>query len=331
MWELQARDLPYERKLTPKQEGLKQVRRDGREHEVRADRGARRRDLLRVHARPAIHRLLPRPSRPLHLPDQGLQGSLHRRRLLEGRREEPADAAHLWHRLLQQEGPGRLPAPAGRGQEAGPPQAGQGTGPVQHPGPRRARPDLLPSQGRHRQKAAGRLDAGPVHRARLFAGLHAARGARGSVEDFRPLQFLRREHVQADGAGRRRVPAQAHELPVPHPDLQGQAAQLSRSAGAAGRTGHGLPLRAFRRHARPDARARLHAGRRAHLLHARTRSRTRSSTASSSPRTCCKTFGFEDYEAELSTWDGGSQRQVRRHSRAVAARRERPASAPPNG
>ncbi len=30
--------------------------------------------------------------------------------------------------------------------------------------------------------------------------------------------------------------------PVPHPDLRRQAAQLSRSAGAAGRTGHGLPL-----------------------------------------------------------------------------------------
>ena len=31
--------------------------------------------------------------------------------------------------------------------------------------------------------------------------------------------FLRREHVHAHGAGRRRIPAQADELPVPHPDL----------------------------------------------------------------------------------------------------------------
>ena len=70
------------------------------------------------------------------------------------------------------------------------------------------------------------------------------------------------------GAGRRRIPAQADELPVPHPDLRGQAAQLPRPAGAAGRARHGLPLRALRRAARPDPRARLHPGRRAHLLHA---------------------------------------------------------------
>ena len=82
--------------------------------------------------------------------------------------------------------------------------------------------------------------------ARLLAGLYAARGARRSVEDLRPLRFLRREHVQADGAGRCRIPAQAHELPVPHPDLRGQAAQLSRSAGPAGRAGHRLSLRAVR-------------------------------------------------------------------------------------
>ena len=72
--------------------------------------------------------------------------------------------------------------------------------------------------------------------------------------------LLRREHVQADGAGRRRIPAQADELPVPHPHLRRQAAQLPRPAGAAGRTGHGVPLRAQRRHARPAARSRIYAG-----------------------------------------------------------------------
>ena len=36
-----------------------------------------------------------------------------------------------------------------------------------------------------------RLDARPVPQARLFAGLHAARGAQRSVEDLRPLRFLR--------------------------------------------------------------------------------------------------------------------------------------------
>ena len=65
-----------------------------------------------------------------------------------------------------------------------------------------------------------------------------------------------------------RLPAEAHELPGPHPDLQIAPAQLPRTAGASRRTGHCLSLRAFRRAARLVARARIHAGRRAHFLHA---------------------------------------------------------------
>ena len=61
-----------------------------------------------------------------------------------------------------------------------------------------------------------------------------------------PRQFLRAEHVHAHRAGRRRIPAQADELPVPHPDLCRPAAQLPRPAGAARRARHGLPLRALR-------------------------------------------------------------------------------------
>ena len=171
MWEIQARDLPYERVLTPKDEGLQEVLR--RLDEVRADRRARRRRLHRVHAGPALHRFLPRPARPRHLEDQGLQAALHRRRLLEGRRAQQAAAAHLRHRLLHAEGSGRVPQAGGRGQEARPSQARQGTGPVQHPGTGRPRPDLLPPQGRHHPQTARRLDARPVPEARLLAGLHA--------------------------------------------------------------------------------------------------------------------------------------------------------------
>ena len=46
------------------------------------------------------------------------------------------------------------------------------------------------------------------------------------------------------------------------------AALLPRPAAALGGAGHGVPLRAQRRAARPAARARLHPGRRPHLLHA---------------------------------------------------------------
>ena len=70
----------------------------------------------------------------------------------------------------------------------------------------------------------------------------------------------RRAPEMADGSGR--LPAQADELPAPHPDLQGRAAQLPRPAGAPRRVRHRLPLRADRRAERHDARARLHPGRR---------------------------------------------------------------------
>ena len=75
-------------------------------------------------------------------------------------------------------------------------------------------------------------------------------------------------------------PAQADELPASHHDLQVQAAQLPRVAAAAGRVRHGLPLRAIGRAVRHDARARVHSGRRAHLLHARAGGRTNSAAAS---------------------------------------------------
>jgi threonyl-tRNA synthetase len=69
--------------------------------------------------------------------------------------------------------------------------------------------------------------------------------------------------------GRARLRAQADELPRPCADLQARAEVLSRPAAAAGRIRQCAPLRAVGRAARPDARARLHAGRRAHLLHRR--------------------------------------------------------------
>ena len=66
-----------------------------------------------------------------------------------------------------------------------------------------------------------------------------------------------------------RLLRQADELPVPHPDLPLQDAQLPRAAAAAGRARDGLPLRAIRRDPRPAARPRLHPGRQPHLLHRR--------------------------------------------------------------
>ena len=56
-------------------------------------------------------------------------------------------------------------------------------------------------------------------------------------------------------------PFHIHDLPFP-------TALVPRPSDALGRTGHRVPLRENRRPARVDARARVHPGRRAHLLHA---------------------------------------------------------------
>ena len=102
------RDLPFEREVTPKEVGLTNVR--GSADEGRVDRGARGRNLLRIHAGAAFHRLLPRAARAVDQEDQGVQAAVHRGRVLEGRRAQPAAAAHLRHGVLHQEGSGRVSA-----------------------------------------------------------------------------------------------------------------------------------------------------------------------------------------------------------------------------
>ena len=70
----------------------------------------------------------------------------------------------------------------------------------------------------------------------------------------------RADQVRAAVWRERGIPAQADELPAPHPDLRRAAAELPRPAGPAGRIRHGLPLRAVGRAVGPDPRPRLHAG-----------------------------------------------------------------------
>ena len=81
-----------------------------------------------------------------------------------------------------------------------------------------------------------------------------------------PLGELQGEHVH-DGVGEARLRGQADELPGPRADLQLGPAQLPRPAAALRRVRRLPPQRALRRAARHHARARVHAGRRPHLLH----------------------------------------------------------------
>lgn len=78
------------------------------------------------------------------------------------------------------------------------------------------------------------------------------------------FSLLARAHARAA-----RPALLAAAAPAAPADLQGRPALLQGAAAALGRAGHRLPLRALGHAARADARARLHAGRRAHLLPAR--------------------------------------------------------------
>ncbi len=144
-----------------------------------------------------------------------------------------------------------------------------------------------------------------VHQARVLACVYAARGARRFVEDLGSLRFLRRKHVQADGAGRCGIPAQADELPVPYPDLSRSQAKSYRELpvrlGELGtvyryeRSGvmHGLlRVRGF---TQDDA----------HIFCTPEQAEDEVVNCLQFAIDTLKTFGFTEYEAELSTWDNG--------------------------
>ena len=82
---------------------------------------------------------------------------------------------------------------------------------------------------------------------------------------------------------------QADELPDAQPDLRRARPLLPRTAAAAVRVRHGVPVREVRRRARPDPGPRLHPGRRAHLLHPGADGRRARQHCSPSCSTCCAT------------------------------------------
>ena len=123
--------------------------------------------------------------------------------------------------------------------------------------------------------------------------------------------------------GRARLRDQADELPGSRADLQAWAEVLSRSAPAACGIRLGLPLRAVGRAARPDARARLHAGRRAHLLH-RGPARGRVPEDQRPDPVDLRRFRLRGDRREALDAAG----EARRHGRDVGPRRGRDAARP---
>ena len=149
-------------------------------------------------------------------------------------------------------------------------------------------PVFHPKGGDHPQGAGGLLP----HAARagwLRVRLHAAHHQVEPVRDLWSPGVVRRGHVPAHGAGGREVLPQADELPDAHPDLRIARPVLPRAAAAAVRVRHRVPVREVRRRARADPGPRLHPGRLAHLLHARTAAGRAGQPAGLRGRACCAT------------------------------------------
>ena len=148
-------------------------------------------------------------------------------------------------------------------------------------------------------------------RARLHRGAHADPLRRRALEAVRPLGRLPRPHVLHGRGGPADGP-QAHELPRARADLQARPALVPRPADPLRRAGPGPPPRAERHAPRPAARPPHHPGRRARVLHARSRSRRRSLR--------CLDFGFYIYDQfgfKPRLRAVHAARQARRHRRDV--------------
>ena len=127
-----------------------------------------------------------------------------------------------------------------------------------------------------------------------------------------PLGELQGQHVH-DGVGEARLRREADELPGPHPDLQLGHAQLPRPAAALRRVRRLPSQRAVRRAARHHARARLHAGRRPHLLHRGRRSSRECVAFNKLALDVYRDFGFTDVAIKIALRPGpaaGRRRDV---------------------
>ena len=259
----------------------------------RADRGLRggaRQLLLERLVHQRLRRAAPAEHGRLR---RRVQAAQRGRGVLARRRAQRDAPAHLRHGVLDAAGARRLSEAARGGAQARPPRPRQAVAVVPYQRRRRPGAGALDAEGRRDPRRAGELDPRRAAPARLPERLHAAHRQPRHVPHQRALPvlpgiavsadrrardartaleggLLLRDALQPDGEGRGgRLPAQADELPAPHPDLPGGPAQLPRPARAAGGVRHGVPLRAVRRAQRDDPRPRLHAGRRAPVLHAR--------------------------------------------------------------
>ena len=190
---------------------------------------------------------VPQPGicRPVPWPPRGLHGKLKAVKLMRtsgaywrGDEHNPQLQRIYGTAWESSQGARGLSLPARGGRAARPPQARARTRAVliSHRSWAAALPSGIPRAAccdRHR----GLQPQDPPGARLRDRGIAACRQG-GSVADLRAPRLLRRGYVSGDGARRaHRIPHEADELPVPHPHLRKQRAQLSRAAAAIVRTG----------------------------------------------------------------------------------------------
>ena len=192
--------------------GARLLRPARRAAEGPADRGEDGRPVARLglHDQGPRHvrRFLRRTARALVGQAEGVQAALDVERLLEGRRAQRADAAHLRHGVPARQGPEGVPDADRAGQEARPPQGRARDGPVHVPSVGAGR-GVLARQGHDALQHARQLHARRAVSGRLRRGEDAAHLQQGALGDLGTLAALPPEHVpgrvrvRADGASRR--------------------------------------------------------------------------------------------------------------------------------
>ena len=222
-----------------------------------------------------------------------------------GDENAPDAPAHLRHRVGVEGRARGAPAPARGGRAARPPQARRRARPVLVPRGDRLRPRGVPSEGRRSSASSWRTTRAQRHEAAGYEFVNSPHITKsnlfetsGHLDWFADGMF---PPMELDEGGDGDVLPQADELPVPHPDLQEPHALVPRAAAAVVRVRHGVPLREVGRRARAHARARHDPGRRAHLLHARSRWSTSSHSLLEFVLDLLRDYGLDDFYLELST------------------------------
>ena len=268
MQELVQQNIPYAREFLPRDRRTGEFKNEGdfmKCHFI--EQFTKPDEKISIYTHRQVHRFLPRPAYSFDRENQGVQAAEHCRRLLAGRREEPATAADLRDFVLLEEGTRRF-IPSRKRPRSATTACWASSSICFHPGTGRAGADLLASQGRnYPQEMEDWMRDEYIKRGySLVYTPHVARRqlwqTSGHEGYYAQNMF---DVMELDDAEYRLKPM---NCPVPHSDLQGLAEVLSRFAGTAGRTGHGLSLRAFGSDARAAAGARLYPGRCAHFLHA---------------------------------------------------------------